>query len=119
MFTENLEQFFVGTDFGVAVVLKHGLVTIRTISAIFDSPASEISIYDRSFYDEKFYSAKDAANKPTLLCRTSDRQGIQMNDIAEVSVTEAGVVTVVPHFITFWEDDGTGTSLIHLSLDAV
>lgn len=119
MFTENLEQFFVTTDFGVPVVFKRGTSTLRTINAIFDSPASEISVYDRSFYDEKFYSAKDSANKPTLLVRTSQRQGIELNDIALVSTVAEGTTTVVSYFITFWEDDGTGLTLIHLSLDAV
>jgi hypothetical protein len=111
MFAENLAQFFDTDDHGVAVVLKRGATVLRTINAIFNSPAQEVAIYDRSFYDEKFYSSQVAVNSPQLQCRTVDVSDLRANDTATIGSDV--------YYIMYHEPDGTGVSNVFLSLNQV
>jgi hypothetical protein len=109
MFTENLSAFF--ADFGVTVTIKRGVTVLRTITAIFTSAAQELAVYDRSFYDEKFYSAKVSLTNPLLECQTVDVADTRLNDTCTVNG--------VDYYVRHGEADGTGISLLFLSLDQV
>jgi hypothetical protein len=108
VFTEDLDDFI--ADFGVAVVFTRGVTTVATATLIFDNPASEVKVYDRSFYDEKHYEASIQGTLPTLHGKAADTASVLVGDKA--TPTGQG-----DWYVTAKEPDGTGLVTIVLSRD--
>jgi alcohol dehydrogenase class IV len=96
VFTEDLAQFFDQSEFAVAVVIKNGATTIRTISGIFNTPEQDVAIFD----------ANVEANLPFVQCMTSALAG----------VTHAHTMTIdsTVYRISNIASDGTGVSTVQL-----
>lgn len=109
MIAEELELFL--ADFGVEVVFTRGGNPVTTATAIYDAPASEINVYDRSFYDEKFYEARLQGSSVTLLAVEAD--------LVNVAAGDTATINAVGWVVTSKEPDGTGLITIRLSLHSI